>query len=104
MPMRRTIGISVAFLVISSSAMAAPPDKAASHHPDQPNGAKQQQTAHRTGKPHLVLSSDARARSAHHGTTLRRRYAAAHVAAHDGEGASDTYSAAPHLLGGREIG
>jgi rare lipoprotein A len=104
MLMRRTIGISLAFLVISTSAMAAPPDRAASHHPDRPNGAKPQQAAHRTGKPHIALSSDARARSAHHGATPRHQYAAAHVASYDGAGAPDTYSAPQHLSGGREIG
>jgi len=102
MLMRRTIGISVAFLVISTSAMAAPPDKAASHHPDRPNGAKPQQAAHRTGKVHISMSSDARARSAHHGA--RHQHAAAQVASYDSAGAPDTYSAPRHLSGGREIG
>jgi rare lipoprotein A len=104
MPMGLTIGISVALLVISTSAMAAPPHKPASHHPNQPNGAKPQQEVHRTGRPHVVSNSDARARSAHHGATSRHRDAAAHVAAYDGAGAPDTYSAPPQLSGGREIG
>jgi rare lipoprotein A len=84
MPMRRTIGIFVAFLVISTSAMAAPPDRAAPRHP---NRAKPQQ-----------------ARSAHHGATSRHQYAGAQVAARDGAGGLDTYSGPSSLSGGREIG
>ncbi len=101
MLMRRTIGISVAFLVISTGAMAAPPDKAASHHPDQPCSDKSQRAAQRTGKTQLVStnSSDSRARSARHGAATRPRQSAARVAAHH------DYEAAPsQLLGGREIG
>ena len=106
MPMRRTIGISLAFLVISAGAMATPPDKPTSHHPGYPHSAKSQQAAQRTGKPQVVSgrASDARARSAHHVASRRHRQAAAHLAAHDGRGASDTYSAPPNLRGGREIG
>jgi rare lipoprotein A len=101
MPMRRTIGIFVAFLVISTSAMAAPPDKATSHHP---SSAKPQQTAQRTGRPHVMLRSGAHARSAHHGATSRHQYAGAQVAAHDGAGGPDTYSGPSSRSGGREIG
>ena len=54
MLMRRTIGISVAFLVISTGAMAAPPAKTTSHHPDQPCGAKSQRAAHQSSKTHVV--------------------------------------------------
>ena len=113
MLMRRTIGISLAFLVISTGAMAAPPDKAASHHPDQPR-AKSQRAAQKIGKPQMVSSraSDARTRSAqhvrtrsaHNGAAARHRHAAAHLAAHDRAGASNTYSAPARPLGGREIG
>jgi rare lipoprotein A len=102
--MRRTIGISVAVLVISTSAMAAPRDKAASHHPDRPDGAKPHQAAHRTGKAHISLKSDPRARSAHQGATPRHQFAAAHVASYDSAGAPDSYSAPRHRSGAREIG
>jgi rare lipoprotein A len=93
-------------LVISTGAMATPPDKPTSHHPGYPHSAKSQQAAQRTGKPQVVSgrASDARARSAHHVASRRHRQAAAHLAAHDGRGASDTYSATPNLQGGREIG
>jgi rare lipoprotein A len=100
MLMRRTIGISVAFMVISASAMAAPPDKAASHHPDPPCGDKSQRTVQRTGKAHVVSirTSDARARSARHAASTRHRQTTERRDAnHDDE-------AAPQLLGGRQIG
>jgi rare lipoprotein A len=99
MLMRRTIGISVAFMVISASAMAAPPDKAASHHPDQPCGDKSQRTVQRTGKAHVdsVRPSASRARLARHGAPRHRQPAAGIAAYHDDQGA-------PPRLGDRQIG
>ena len=44
MLMHRTIGISLAFLVISAGAMAKTPEKTASHHPGQPHGAEPQKS------------------------------------------------------------
>jgi rare lipoprotein A len=101
MLMRRTIGISVAFLVISTGAMAAPADKAASHHPDQPCSDKSQRAAQRTGKTQLVSSnpSHSRGRSARHGGPTRPRQAGARLAAHH-----DDEAAPPQPLGDREIG
>jgi rare lipoprotein A len=95
--MRRTIGISVAFLVISTGAMAAPPDKAASHHPNH----KSQQAAQQTAKTHVVSIklSGTRARSVRHGAAARHRQAVARLAAHH-----DDEAAPPQLSGGREIG
>ena len=97
MLMRRTIGVSVAFLVISTGAMGAPPDKAASHHPDQPCGDKSQ----RAGKAQVVSinPSHSRARSARHGAPTRPRQAAARLAAHH-----DDEAAPPQLSGDRQIG
>jgi rare lipoprotein A len=101
MLMRRTIGISVAFLVISTGAMAAPPDKAASHHPNQPCGDKSQRAAQRTGKTQVVSikPSSSRTRSARHGAAAHHRQAAARLAAHH-----DDEAAPPQPVGGREIG
>ena len=92
MRMRRTIGISVAFLVISTGAMAAPPDKAASHHPDQPCGDKSQRAAQRTGKTQVVSTRPSHSRARHHQPAAR---AAAYY---------DDAAAPQQLLGGREIG
>jgi rare lipoprotein A len=38
MPMRQTIGISLAFLMISAGAIAKNPEKSTSHHPGHPHG------------------------------------------------------------------
>jgi rare lipoprotein A len=92
MLMRRTIGVSVAFLVISTGAMGAPPDKAASHHPDQPCGDKSQRAAQRTGKTQLVSIRPSHSRARHH-------QPAARTAAY-----YDDAAAPQQLLGGREIG
>ncbi len=101
MLMRRTIGISVAFLVISTGAMAAPPDKAASHHPDQPCSDKSQRAAPRTGKTQVVSikPSGSRARVTRHGAAIRPRQAVARLATHH-----DDEAAPARPLGGREIG
>ena len=101
MLMRRTIGISVAFLVISTGAMAAPPDMAGSHRPDQPCSGKSQRAAQRTGKTQLVSAnpSGSHTRSARRGAPTRPRQSASRVAAHH-----DDEAAPPQAVGGREIG
>ena len=100
MLMPRTLGISVAFLVISTGAMAAPPDMAGSHHPDQPCSGKSQRAAQRTGKTQLVSAnpSGSHTRSARRGAPTRPRQSASRVAHHDDE------AAPPQAVGGREIG
>ncbi len=91
MLMRRTIGISVAFMVISTGAMAAPPETAATYLTNQPCGDKSKRAAQRTGKTHVVS-----VRPAH--SSVRRHEAAKLHAAHH-------HDAAPaELLGGRQIG
>ena len=94
MLMRRTIGISIAFLVISSGAMAAFHDKATSNHISP-------QTTQQTAKTHAVSinSCGTRARSVHHSLATRHRQAAARLAAHH-----DDAAAPPQLLAGRQIG
>jgi len=94
--MRRTIGISVAFLVISTGAMAAPPEKTTAHHPDQPCGAKSHRAAQQSSKTRVV---SIRPRSARHGTATRHRQAATGLADYH-----DDAAAPPHRLGGREVG
>ena len=71
MHMRRTIGISLALLVISAGAMAKTPEKSASHHPGQPHGAKPHKAEERGVYRHVALS-----RGGHN----RTRYAARHAA------------------------
>ena len=101
MLMRRTIGISVAFLVLSTGAMAAPPDTTASHHPDQPCGDKSRRAEQRVGKTHVVSirSSASRARNVRHAAQAGHRQTAAQLDAEHDDGA-----APPQQLGGRQIG
>jgi len=68
--MRRTIGISLALLVISAGAMARTPEKSASHHPGQLHGAKPHKAEQRAVYRHVALS-----RGGHN----RTRYAARHA-------------------------
>ena len=70
MHMRRTIGISLALLVISAGAMAKTPEKSASHHLGQPHGAKPHKAEQRAVYRHVALS-----RGGHN----RTRYAARHA-------------------------
>ena len=103
MLMRRTMGISLAFLMISAGAMAKPPDKAASHHPGQPHGGKAQHAKHRNETSSKHAHGRAHARyAAHHWAPRSHRYSAA--SADEGGGAADPYLASAQSLGGRQIG
>lgn len=62
MPLRQTIGISLALLMASAGAMAKTPEKTASHQPSQPPDAGHQKSANRTEKPRS-LPRQAQARS-----------------------------------------
>jgi rare lipoprotein A len=90
MLMRRTVSISIAFLVISSGAMATPPEKVASHHPDQWCGDKSPRATQRTGKTRVVSVRPTHTRARQHQSTGH------HATYHDD-------GAAP-LSGDREIG
>jgi rare lipoprotein A (peptidoglycan hydrolase) len=109
MHMRRTIGISLAFLVISASAMAKTLEKSASHHPGQPHDAKPQKATLRIGKPHGVSSKGARSRSlaryaSHHPPAPRYRHAVSRSVADQSGGRPDAYIAPAREFGAKEIG
>jgi rare lipoprotein A (peptidoglycan hydrolase) len=109
MHMRRTIGISIAFLLISAGAMAKTAEKSTSHHPGQPHGAKPQKAEHRTGNRLLVSSRVAHSRSpvqyaTHRAVPSGYRRAVSPSVADDGGGPPDPYLAPARGLGGREIG
>jgi len=109
MHMSRTIGISLAFLVISTGVMAKMPEKSTSHHPGQPHGAKAQKAEHRAGNRQLAPSRSAPSRSSaryavHHPSPPRYRHAVSHMIANDSGGRPDSYLAPAGRLGGREIG
>jgi rare lipoprotein A len=109
MQMRRTIGISVAFLLISAGTMAKTPEKSTGYHPGQPHDVKPEKAEHRTGNRQPVSSGSAQKRSlvryaTHHAAPPRYRHAfSAHIA-DDNSGPPDSYQAAARGFGGREIG
>ena len=105
MLMRRTIGISLAFLMISGSAMAKSPKETPSHHPGQPHGAKAQHANHLGGKLTSICRAHGRAHAryaAHHAIARSHRYSAA--SADEGGGPADPYVASAQSLGARQIG
>ena len=109
MHMRRTIGVSLAFLVIATSAMAKTPQKSASHHPCQPHGAKPQKAALRGSNPQTVSSRGTHSRSpvryaSYHAASLRYRHAASLPVDDGGGGGSDPYLAPAREFSRREIG
>ena len=109
MHMRRTIGMSVAFLLISAGAMAKTPEKSASHHPGQLHGAKPQKAEHRPANRLLASNRGAHSRSparyaTHHAAPPRHRYADPHPVADDSGGRPDAYLAPAREFGAREIG
>jgi peptidoglycan lytic transglycosylase len=108
MHLRRTIGISLAFLVASTGAIAKTAEKSASHHPGHPCGVKPQKAEHPTGKPHAVSHRRSHGRS--HARYATRQaapagYRAASAAVADDSGAvADTYIGSAPGLGRREFG
>jgi rare lipoprotein A (peptidoglycan hydrolase) len=108
MPMRRTLGVSLAFLVISASAMGKTPERSMCHDPGQPDGVKPQKPI-RVGKPQVISSGSMHSRSLaryaiHHATQPRYRHGASPPVAEDAGGTSDPYLAPAREFGAREIG
>lgn len=108
MLIRRTIGISLAFLVFSASAMAKTPEKITSHDPDRPHGGKPHKAEQRAGNPRAASGRGAHNRvptryAAHHAVPSRRRHAASHSIARGGGGTTDPYLVSDGSAG-REIG
>jgi rare lipoprotein A len=109
MHMRRTIGISLALMVISTGVPAQEPDKSASHHPGQSDGTKPQKAALRTGKPQALSSRGGRSRTvtrhaAHHSAPARHAPGISAETADAGRGPPDAYLASTSDFGGRQIG
>jgi rare lipoprotein A (peptidoglycan hydrolase) len=107
--MHRTLGVSLAFLVISASAMGKTPEKSVCHHPGQPHGAKPQKATIRVGKPLAISSGGTHRRplaryATHHAAPARYRHAVSSGLADDSVGSSDPYLAPAREISGREIG
>ena len=102
---RRRIGISLAFAVISASAMAKTPDKHATHHPGNPHGVKPQKAEHRPVTAQAAACRVAHTRlHARHAAPPRHRNSDPHPVANDSGGRPDTYLAPVREFGAREIG
>jgi rare lipoprotein A len=103
MLMRRTIGISLAILVISAGAMAKSPEKTAAHHPGQPHGAKALHAKNGSATSCKLAHGRAHARyAAHHSAPRSHRYSAA--SADEGGDPADPYMASAQSIGARQIG
>ena len=103
MRMSRPIGISLAFVVLSASAIAKPPEKAPTHHPGQLHGGKAQHAKHRSGKANKFAHRRTHLRyAAHHSTGWPHRYSAS--LAGGGTCPTDLYTASTQILGVRQIG
>ena len=103
MRMRRTIGISLAFVVLSASAMAKSQEKTPTHHPGQLHGGKAQHAKHRSGKANKLAHRRTHQRyAAHHSRVNPHHYSAS--LADGGTCPTDPYFASTQTLGVRQIG
>jgi len=100
MPLRRTIGISLAVMMVSSGAIAKTPEKAASHRPDA-TGVKTRDWDARTARIRTSCgNSAARARySSHHSSRNRHRSARS-----SDDDNADVYLDPVRRTGGGQIG
>src|ERR1700739_2192342 len=109
MPMRRTIGISLAFLVISAGAVAKTPEKHPSRHPGQVHGTKLGSTEAWHGKTRFALChvahrhSHAR-RTVHHGPPPTHRDPASGSSDYASAGPPDAYLGPVHPTGDIQTG
>jgi rare lipoprotein A len=103
MRMRRTIGISLAFVVLSASAMAKSQEKTPTHHPGQLHGAKAQYAKHRSSKANKLAHRRTHMRyAAHHSPVRPHGYSAS--LGNGGTCPTDPYIASTQTLGVRQIG
>jgi rare lipoprotein A len=109
MPMRQTIGMSLALLVISAGAMAKTPEKNAPHHQAQPSSAKSEKgnartvgtsrPSHKVAQHHRHLRSAAR-----RGAEVRHSSMITPAIAYQSSDAPDAYWGPMVPTGIREIG
>lgn len=109
MPLRQTIGISLALLMASAGAMAKTVEKSTSHHPASPANLEPEQSENRPGKaraPHRVAHGRATMRAAfRHGGRSRYQHLASRRL--DDVGGSNLFNpdwGAMHPAGTSEIG
>jgi peptidoglycan lytic transglycosylase len=108
MPLRQTIGISLALLMASAGAMAKTVEKSTSHHPASPANLEPEQSENRPGKaraPHWVAHARATMRAAfRHGGRARYQHLASRRDAEAGGSLLNPDWGAMHPAGTSEIG
>lgn len=109
MPVRRTIGISLAFMMISAGAVAKTPEESLSQQPSQFQGGKTEKPETRKRKNQASLCeavpSRGHARRAAHAARRVRQWDAGSRSGDDaGEGPPDAYVGPLHATGRGEIG
>jgi len=108
MPLRQTIGISLALLMASAGAMAKTVEKSNSYHPASPASLDPEKSENRPGKgraPHWVGHARAMMRAAlHHGGRARYQHLAPRQIADAGGGVFNPNWGPMHPAGTSEIG
>jgi rare lipoprotein A len=108
MPLRQTIGISLALLMASAGAMAKTVEKSTSYHPGSPANLEPEQSENRPGKaraPHRVAHARATVRTAfRHGGRARYQQLASRSVADAGGGVFNPDWGAMHPVGTSQIG
>ncbi len=108
MPLRQTIGISLALLVASAGAMAKTQETSTSHQPSQPPDAGHQRSANRTEKPRslprLVQARSPSRLARHRQARVRYRNAVAYRTDNRGAEPSDLNWGTTRVVGSPEIG
>lgn len=107
MPLRQTIGISLALMMASTGAFAQAPEKNAAYHAATPPGAEPARSASRSGKTRSAHRSahfrwPARL-SFHHGGHARRRQAATYGTEADAS-PPDAFWGPTHTTGYQQVG
>jgi rare lipoprotein A len=109
MPMRRTIGISLAFMMFSCGATAKMLEGSTRSDPLEPAGVKPAKAGSRTARPPGLACEAARARAtgsatARHGWQARHRYAGSQSDEPPGSGPPDAYLGPVQPIGRGEVG
>jgi rare lipoprotein A len=108
MPLRQTIGISLALLMASAGAMAKTMEKTTSYHPASPANLEPEQSENRPGKaraPHRVAHARATMRAAlRHGGRARYQLLDSRSVADAGGGVFNPDWGAMHPVGTSQIG
>lgn len=107
MPLRQTIGISLALMMASTGAFAKTPEKNAAYHAATPPGAEPAKSSSRTGKARSAHRSAhfhwPTRLSFHHGGRVRNRHAASY-SADAAASPSDAFWGPTHTTGYQQIG